>query len=79
MVAASGQPKLWELAPPEARKKVIELTRMVEREEAMGKIEDRTLRGTAKTSKPSSMLARTISCSKATPSSSAESLMTRLL
>jgi hypothetical protein len=51
---------------------------MVEREEAMG-IEDRTLRGTAKTSKPSSMLARTISCSKATPSSSAESLMTRLL
>jgi hypothetical protein len=47
MVAASGQPKLWELAPPEARKKVIELTRMVEREEAMGKIEDRTLRGTA--------------------------------
>jgi hypothetical protein len=28
MVAASGQPKLWELTPPEARKKVIELTRM---------------------------------------------------
>jgi len=29
LVAASGQPKLWELTPPEARKKVIELTRMV--------------------------------------------------
>jgi hypothetical protein len=26
MVAASGQPKLWELTPPEAREKVIELT-----------------------------------------------------
>jgi hypothetical protein len=47
MVAASGQPKLWELTPPEARKKVIELTRMVESEEAIGKIEDRTLPGPA--------------------------------
>jgi acetyl esterase/lipase len=47
MVAASGQPKLWELTPPEARKKVIELTRMVECEEAIGKIEDRTLPGPA--------------------------------
>jgi acetyl esterase len=49
MVAASGQPKLWELelAPPEARKKVIELTRMVECEEVIGKIEDRTLPGPA--------------------------------
>jgi len=28
MVAASGEPKLWDLAPPDARKKVIELTRM---------------------------------------------------
>jgi hypothetical protein len=45
MVAASGQPKLWELTPPEARQKVIELTRMVECEEAIGKIEDRTLPG----------------------------------
>ena len=47
MVAASVQPKLWELTPPEARKKVIELTRMVECEEAIGKIEDRTLPGPA--------------------------------
>ena len=47
MVAASGQPKLWELTPPEARQKVIELTRMVECEEAIGKIEDRTLPGPA--------------------------------
>ena len=47
MVAASGQPKLWELTPPEARKKVIELTRMVECEEAIGKIEGRTLPGPA--------------------------------
>ena len=47
MVAASGQPKLWELTPPEAREKVIELTRMVECEEAIGKIEDRTLPGPA--------------------------------
>jgi hypothetical protein len=45
MVAASGQPKLWELTPPEARKKVIELARMVECEEAIGNIEDRTLPG----------------------------------
>jgi hypothetical protein len=44
MVAASGQPKLWELSPPEAREKVIELTRLVECEEAIGNIEDRTLR-----------------------------------
>ena len=47
LVAASGQPKLWELTPPEARKKVIELTRMVECHEAIGKIEDRTLPGPA--------------------------------
>ena len=47
MVAASGQPKLWELTPPEARQKVIELTRMVECKEAIGKIEDRTLPGPA--------------------------------
>jgi acetyl esterase len=47
LVAASGQPKLWELSAPEAREKVIELTRMVECEEAIGKIEDRTLPGPA--------------------------------
>jgi acetyl esterase len=45
MVAASGQPKLWELNPVEARKKVVELTRLVECEEAIGKIEDRALPG----------------------------------
>ena len=45
IVAASGQPKLWELTPAEARQKVIELTRIVE--EAIGKIEDRTLPGPA--------------------------------
>jgi acetyl esterase len=48
LVAASGQPKLWELTPPEARKKVIELTRMVECHEAIGKIADRTLPGPAR-------------------------------
>jgi acetyl esterase len=47
MVAASGQPKLWDLTPPDARKKVIELTRTVECKEAIGKIEDRTLPGPA--------------------------------
>jgi acetyl esterase len=47
MVAAAGQPKLWELTPPEARQKVIELTRLVECEEAIGKIENKTLPGPA--------------------------------
>jgi len=47
MVAASGEPKLWDLTPPQARKKVVELTRMVECKEAIGKIEDRTLPGPA--------------------------------
>ena len=47
LVAASGEPKLWDLTPPDARKKVIELTRMVECQEAIGKIEDRTLAGPA--------------------------------
>ena len=47
VVAASGEPKLWDLTPPEARKKVVELTRMVECKEAIGKIEDRTLPGPA--------------------------------
>jgi hypothetical protein len=48
-VAASGEPKLWDLTPPEARKKVVELTRMVECKEAIGKIEDRTLPGPGRT------------------------------
>ena len=47
MVAASGEPKLWDLTPPQARKKVVELTRVVECKEAIGKIEDRTLPGPA--------------------------------
>jgi acetyl esterase len=47
MVAASGEPKLWDLTPPEARKKVVELTRIVACKEAIGKIEDRTLPGPA--------------------------------
>ena len=47
MVAASGEPKLWDLTPPQARKKVVELTRRVECKEAIGKIEDRTLPGPA--------------------------------
>ena len=47
MVAAAGQPKLWDLTPPDARKKVIELTRMVECKEPIGKIEDQTLPGPA--------------------------------
>ena len=47
MVAASGEPKLWDLTPPQAREKVVELTRRVECKEAIGKIEDRTLPGPA--------------------------------
>ena len=47
LVAASGEPKLWELTPAEARQKVLELTRMVECEEPVGKVEDRTLPGPA--------------------------------
>jgi len=45
MLAASGQPKLWDLTPSEARKMALELTRMVEAQEAIGEIEDRTLPG----------------------------------
>jgi acetyl esterase len=47
VIAASGEPKLWELSPSEARKKVLELTRMVECHEDIGKIENRTLPGPA--------------------------------
>ena len=47
MLAASGQPKLWDLTPSEARNMALELTRMVEAREAIGKIEDRTLPGPA--------------------------------
>jgi acetyl esterase len=47
VIAASGEPKLWELTPCEARKKVRELTRMVECQELVGKTENGTLPGPA--------------------------------
>jgi acetyl esterase len=47
LVAALGQPKLWDLTPIDARKKVLELTRAVECREAVGRTEDRTLPGPA--------------------------------
>jgi acetyl esterase/lipase len=45
MLAASGQPKLWELTPVDARKMALELTRMVESKEEIGKIENSTMPG----------------------------------
>ena len=45
MLAASGQPKLWELTPVDARKMALELTRMVESKEAIGRIENSTMPG----------------------------------
>jgi acetyl esterase len=47
LLAASGQPKLWDLTPPDARKMALQLTAMVEGEKAIGKIENRTLPGPA--------------------------------
>jgi acetyl esterase len=47
MLAASGQPKLWDLTPPDARKMALQLTSMVEDKEPIGKIENRTLPGPA--------------------------------
>ena len=47
MLAASGQPKLWDLTPPDARKMALQLTNMVEGKEPIGKIENRTLPGPA--------------------------------
>jgi acetyl esterase/lipase len=47
LVAASGQPKLWELTPSEAREKVIELTRMGECQATIIHLENRTLPGPA--------------------------------
>jgi acetyl esterase len=47
MLAASGQPKLWDLTPPDARNMALQLTSMVESKETIGKIEDRTLPGPA--------------------------------
>ncbi len=47
MLAASGQPKLWDLTPPDARKMALQLTSMVEGKEPIGKIENRSLPGPA--------------------------------
>jgi acetyl esterase len=47
MLAASGQPKLWDLTPLDARKMALQLTSMVEGKEPIGKIENRTLPGPA--------------------------------
>jgi acetyl esterase len=47
VIAASGEPKLWELTPPEARKKVLELTRLVECHEEVAKTENGILPGPA--------------------------------
>jgi acetyl esterase len=43
MMAASGRPKLWELTPVEARKMALELAKMVDAKEAIGKSENGTL------------------------------------
>ena len=45
MFANSGQPKIWELAPAEARNMALALTQMVEGKEPIGKIENGSLPG----------------------------------
>ena len=52
VVAASGEPKLWELTPTVARRKVIELTRMVECDEGIGKIANQNAGASGTTSVP---------------------------
>jgi acetyl esterase len=47
MLAASGQPKMWELPPAEARKMALGLTQMVEGKEPIGNIENGSLPGPA--------------------------------
>ena len=47
MLATLGQPKLWDLTPPDARKMALQLTNMVEGKEPIGKIENQTLPGPA--------------------------------
>jgi acetyl esterase len=47
VIAASEEPKLWELEPVKAREKVLELTRIVECYEAVGKVENSILPGPA--------------------------------
>ena len=45
MLAASGQPKMWEVPPAEARKMALALTQMVEGKEPIGKIDNGSLPG----------------------------------
>ena len=45
MLAASGQPKMWEVLPAEARKMALALTQMVEGKEPIGKIDNGSLPG----------------------------------
>jgi acetyl esterase len=45
MFANSGQPKIWELTPAEARNMALALTQMVEGKEPIGKIENGSLPG----------------------------------
>jgi acetyl esterase len=47
VIAASGEPKLWELGPVKAREKVLELTRIVECHETVGEVENAALPGPA--------------------------------
>jgi acetyl esterase len=47
MLAASGRPKMWELAPADARKMALELTSMVEARGEIGRVENGTLPGPA--------------------------------
>jgi hypothetical protein len=45
MLASSGQPKMWELPPAEARRMALALTQMVEGKEPIGNIDNGTLPG----------------------------------
>lgn len=44
-LAASGQPKMWELPPTEARKMALGLTQMVAGKEPIGELENGSLPG----------------------------------
>jgi hypothetical protein len=44
-LASSGQPKMWELPPTEARKMALGLTQMVEGKEPIGELENGSLPG----------------------------------
>jgi acetyl esterase/lipase len=60
MFANSGQPKIWELAPAEARNMALALTQMVEGKEPIGKIENGSLPGPEYT--PASAGAEPLAC-----------------